>query len=68
MSFPLDLGIRTKNTVSLQHDALGTVSVPLDWDIQYADYWERNLYNGILAQQHPDTGMVAYFLPLNPVQ
>ena len=33
-------------------------------DIAYADYWERNLYNGILAQQHPDTGMVAYFLPL----
>ena len=33
-------------------------------DIEYADYWERNLYNGILAQQHPDTGMVAYFLPL----
>ena len=30
----------------------------------YADYWERNLYNGILAQQHPDTGMIAYFLPL----
>jgi DUF1680 family protein len=33
-------------------------------DTAYADYWERNLYNGILAQQHPDTGMVAYFLPL----
>lgn len=33
-------------------------------DVTYADYWERNLYNGILAQQHPDTGMVAYFLPL----
>ncbi|MDW8100436.1 MAG: glycoside hydrolase family 127 protein [Anaerolineae bacterium] len=33
-------------------------------DVSYADYWERNLYNGILAQQHPDTGMVAYFLPL----
>jgi len=31
---------------------------------EYADYWERNLYNGILAQQHPETGMVAYFLPL----
>ena len=30
----------------------------------YADYWERNLYNGTLAQQHPDTGMVAYFLPM----
>ncbi len=35
-------------------------------DITYADYWERNLYNGILAQQHPETGMVAYFLPLEP--
>jgi len=30
----------------------------------YADYWERNLYNGVLAQQHPRTGMIAYFLPL----
>jgi DUF1680 family protein len=30
----------------------------------YADYWERNAYNGLLAQQHPETGMVAYFLPL----
>jgi uncharacterized protein len=30
----------------------------------YADYWERNLWNGILAQQHPQTGMIAYFLPL----
>lgn len=33
-------------------------------DAAYADYWERNLYNGTLAQQNPDTGMVAYFLPL----
>lgn len=33
-------------------------------DVSYADYWERNLYNGILAQQHPQTGMVAYWLPL----
>jgi uncharacterized protein len=30
----------------------------------YADYWERNLYNGILAQQNPHTGMVTYWLPL----
>jgi DUF1680 family protein len=28
------------------------------------DYIETNLYNGLLAQQNPDTGMVAYFLPL----
>lgn len=31
---------------------------------EYADYIERNLHNGILAQQHPQTGLVAYFLPL----
>jgi len=29
-----------------------------------ADYIEANLYNGILAQQNPNTGMVAYYLPL----
>lgn len=29
---------------------------------EYADYWERNLYNGILAQQSARTGMVAYYL------
>jgi DUF1680 family protein len=34
-------------------------------DVAYADYIERNLYNGILAQQHPRTGMVTYFLPLH---
>lgn len=30
----------------------------------YLDYIERNLYNGILAQQNDATGMVSYFLPL----
>jgi DUF1680 family protein len=33
-------------------------------DAAYADYIERNIHNGILAQQHPETGMIAYFLPL----
>jgi DUF1680 family protein len=33
-------------------------------DVEYLDYIEANTLNGILAQQHPDTGMVAYFLPL----
>ncbi len=46
-------------------------------EAKYADYWERNLYNGILAQgywkgrfthghksEHPDTGLLTYFLPL----
>ena len=34
-------------------------------DKKYADYIERNLYNGFLAQQHPRTGMVTYFLPMS---
>jgi len=34
-------------------------------EAEYLDYIERNLYNGILAQQHPHTGMVTYFLPLH---
>jgi DUF1680 family protein len=33
-------------------------------DVKYADYIERNLYNGILAQQNPNNGMIAYFLPM----
>lgn len=33
-------------------------------EVEFADFRERNLYNGILAQQHPETGMVAYYLPL----
>lgn len=35
-------------------------------DKQYADYIEKALYNGFLAQQNADTGMPTYFLPLNP--
>lgn len=33
-------------------------------EAQYADYIERCLYNGFLAQQNAETGMPAYFLPL----
>lgn len=33
---------------------------------EYADYWERNLVNGLFGQQNPKTGMVAYFLSLAP--
>lgn len=31
---------------------------------RYADYIEKNLYNGFLAQQNKFTGMPTYFLPL----
>lgn len=33
-------------------------------DARVADYYERALYNHILGQQDPQTGMVCYFLPL----
>lgn len=33
-------------------------------DIKYADYYEKALFNHILGQQDPATGMVAYFLPM----
>lgn len=33
-------------------------------DKKYADYIEKNLYNGFLAQQNKFTGMPTYFLPL----
>ena len=33
-------------------------------DVKIADYYERALYNHILGQQDPETGMVCYFLPL----
>lgn len=46
-------------------------------DVKYADYIEKNLYNGIMAQsyyrnrdshghvsEHPSTGLLTYFLPM----
>lgn len=35
-------------------------------DVKYADYYERALYNHILASQEEETGMVAYFLSYKP--
>jgi DUF1680 family protein len=37
-----------------------------EWDpeARYADFYERALYNHILASQDPDTGMMSYYVPL----
>jgi DUF1680 family protein len=35
-------------------------------DPLYAEYYETALYNHILGQQDPATGMISYFLPLLP--
>lgn len=34
--------------------------------VTYADYYERALYNHILASQNPQTGMFCYYVPLEP--
>jgi DUF1680 family protein len=36
------------------------------WDpqVEYADYYERALYNHILASQNPEDGMTCYYVPL----
>ncbi len=38
------------------------------WDprVEYADYYERALYNDILASQEPRKGMFTYFMSLEP--
>ncbi|HEV2471666.1 MAG TPA: beta-L-arabinofuranosidase domain-containing protein, partial [Chthonomonadales bacterium] len=38
-----------------------------EWDpkVEYADYYERALYNHILASQNPETGMMCYYVPLS---
>jgi DUF1680 family protein len=35
-------------------------------DVAYADYYERALYNQILASQEPGSGMFTYFVSLKP--
>ena len=59
------LGFHTQEHCTV-YNMMRLADTLLRWsdDPHYADYWERNLWNGILAQQHPETGMIAYFLPL----
>jgi len=38
----------------------------IEGDVKYADYYEKALFNHILGQQDPATGMIAYFLPMLP--
>lgn len=40
----------------------------MEWQpkASYVDYYERALYNDILASQDPETGMMTYFISLEP--
>ena len=61
------LGSRTQEHCTV-YNMIRVAQYLLRWtgEARYADYIERSLYNGILAQQNPNTGAVAYFLPLQP--
>ncbi|MGC4075405.1 MAG: glycoside hydrolase family 127 protein [Nibricoccus sp.] len=61
------LGSRTQEHCTV-YNMIRVAQFLLSWtgDARYADYIERALYNGVLAQQNPHTGMIAYFLPLQP--
>ncbi len=61
------LGSRTQEHCTV-YNMIRVAQFLLRWtgDARYADYIERALYNGVLAQQNPHTGMIAYFLPLQP--
>ena len=52
-------GCNTYNMLKLTHQLFG-------WNAKasYMDYYERAMYNHILASLRPDDGMVCYFMPL----
>jgi DUF1680 family protein len=58
----------TENTTETcnTHNMLKLTRHLFQWhaSAEYADYYERALYNHILASQNPDDGMVCYFVPL----
>lgn len=61
------IGNRTQEHCTV-YNMIRVAQYLLRWtgEARYANYIERALYNGILAQQNPNTGLVAYFLPLQP--
>ncbi|MFI6875291.1 beta-L-arabinofuranosidase domain-containing protein [Streptomyces sp. NPDC050400] len=65
--FAARLGTRTQEHCVVHH-MVRLAHTLLRWtgDLAYADHIERTVHNGVLAQQHPRTGMPAYYLPLRP--
>lgn len=64
-SFAARRGHKTQEHCTVFH-LIRLADVLFRWTGQssYLDYIEANLVNGVLAQQNPRTGQVAYFLPL----
>jgi DUF1680 family protein len=61
------LGVATAETCNT-YNLLKLTRHLFTWDPKssYEDYFERALYNHILASQDPKTGMFTYFVPLKP--
>lgn len=56
------MGVGQEHCVNYNMMRLAHVLLKWTGEPQYADYWERRFYNGVLAHQHGDTGMISYFL------
>jgi uncharacterized protein len=62
-----ELGIQTNETCNT-YNMLKLTEHLFKWThkAEYMDYYERALYNHILASQDPDTGMKTYFVSTQP--
>ncbi len=62
-----DLGIQTTETCNT-YNMLKLTEHLFSWnqDSKYMDYYEKALYNHILASQDPETGMKTYFVATQP--
>ncbi|MGO4497615.1 beta-L-arabinofuranosidase domain-containing protein [Paenibacillus sp. 2RAB27] len=56
------MGVGQEHCVNYNMMRLAHVLLRWTGEPQYADYWERRFYNGVLAHQHGETGMISYFL------
>lgn len=61
------LGVETLETCNT-YNMLKLTSILYRWEqkAEYMDFYERALYNHILASQDPDTGMKMYFVSTEP--
>jgi DUF1680 family protein len=66
--FPRHLGSAKTMETCCTHNMLRLTRglFTVDPSAAYADYYERALYNSILASQDPDSGMMTYFQPTRP--
>lgn len=62
-----ELGITTTETCNT-YNMLKLTERLFDWNqnVEYIDYYEKALYNHILASQDPDSGMKTYFVSTQP--